>query len=299
MSYLTEELLEEFDKNGYIVIENVLNNEQIENARNELHDYLIKYKNISHENILSGIDTINCSVRKKGAVSELFYSKFKMDIQLDEKIYMTFKELHKFIDSKCLDVVPYFDRVCWRLPDHIVKEGGLKLHIDRNPWTNIKAKKIRNVQSFISLTDHYNSSSGGLCVVSGFHKKFKDYFTKSYDDIEANKGGEFYRMNGKEHTNLHNNLEPVIAPAGSLVIWHNDIPHATCENLISYDTREVIYLSYLPTNYKQNINYWKLQANNFIQNIPPPSYNESNNIVDRDYDINILTEFQKKLIGIK
>ncbi len=27
----------------------------------------------------------------------------------------------------------YFDRICWRLPDHIQSEGGLGLHLDLNP----------------------------------------------------------------------------------------------------------------------------------------------------------------------
>lgn len=296
-SYLTQELLNDFLTNGYVVIENVLSHDQINNARQSLHNYIEKYKGLTHESILSKNTSIN-NIRKKGLTSELFYSKFKMDIHLDEKLYLTFKEIAQSIDPTSKDVIPYIDRVCYRLPDHILAEGGLKLHIDRNPWNTTKAKKIRSVQAFISLTDHYGSNSGGLCVVPKFHKSFDEYFTKSYNKKEAEAGGEFYRMHGKEHTVAQNQLEPIQAPAGSLVIWNNNLPHATCEKLESYDTREVIYLTYLSTNIPTNVKYWKEQKDNFINNIPPPSYNEENNKVDRDYELEDLNEFQKRLLGL-
>jgi ectoine hydroxylase-related dioxygenase (phytanoyl-CoA dioxygenase family) len=296
-SYLTPELLNDFLENGYIVIENVLTPEKIIQARNELHQYIKKYKGGIHDDILLG-QTHQNTVRKKGLTSDLFYSKFKMDLHLDQRLYQTFKEICMSIDSLCKDVVPYIDRVCYRLPDHILAEGGLKLHIDRNPWNMSKAKKIRSVQAFISLTNHYGSNSGGLCVVPRFQKSFNEYFSKSYNKTEAEAGGEFYRMHGLSHTSAQNQLEPVQAPAGSLVIWNNNLPHATCEKLESYDTREVIYLSYLPTNIATNIKYWKEQSKNFVANIPPPSYNDNNNQVDRDYSLDDLNQFQKRMLGI-
>jgi len=296
-SYLTPELLNDFIENGYVVIPNVLSDVEIENARNGLHSYINKYKGVSHEDILAGNVEIN-NVRKKGLTSDLFYSKFKMDIHLEQKMYQTFKEICYVIDKNCNDVLPYIDRVCYRLPDYVLEEGGLNLHIDRNPWTTFKAKKIRLVQAFVSLTDHYGSNSGGLRVVPKFHKIFEEYFTKSYNKTEAELGGEFYRMHGKEHSIAQSLLETIQAPAGSLVIWNNNLPHATCAKLESYDTREVIYLTYLPSNIKTNVEYWKQQKANFVANIAPPSYNDDNFKVDRDYNIDELNQFQKQMLGL-
>lgn len=296
-SYLTPELLNDFLENGYVVIENVLSPFEIEYARQSIHTYIQEYKGVTHEDILNGNVNVN-NVRKKGLTTHLFYSKFKMDLHINEKMYATFKEICKAIDPSCNDVVPYIDRVCYRLPDYILKEGGLKLHLDRNPWNTTKAKKIRSVQAFVTLTDHYDSNSGGLQVVPKFQKMYNDYFSKSYNKTEADVGGEFYRMHGKEHTHLQNQLETVIAPAGSLVIWNNNLPHATCENLNLNDTREVIYLSYLPTNVPQNIKYWKEQLKNFVINIASPSYNDTNNQVDRNYSVGDLNIFQKQLLGL-
>lgn len=297
-SYLTPELLNDFLENGYVVIENVLTQEQIDQSRVALHNYIEKYKGVSHDDILLCNTTTLNNVRKKGLTSDLFYSKFKMDLHLDQRLYQTFKEVCCAIDKSCKDVVPYIDRVCYRLPDHILPEGGLKLHIDRNPWQTNKAKKIRSVQAFISLTDHYGSNSGGLCVVPKFHKSFDEYFAKSYNKTEAEAGGEFYRMHGLSHSVAQNQLITVQAPAGSLVIWNNNLPHATCEKLESYDTREVVYLTYLPTNIATNVKYWKDQKTNFIANVPPPSYNDNSNQVDRDYSLYDLNEFQKQLLGL-
>jgi hypothetical protein len=310
MSLLTSELLKEFLSFGIVVIPNVLSEQEIAEARKGLHEYLINNQNINHDDILDGKVDVSNQVRKKGECAELFYSKFKMNIHLREDIYLTFKDLLQHINPthSNLAPLPYIDRVCWRLPDHIRPEGGLKLHIDRNPWTHKAAKKNRNVQAFVSLTDQYGSNSGGLRVVKGFHSTFDEYFAKSYNEIEANASGEFYRMNGKEHTKAQNELVHIDAPAGSLVIWHNNLPHATCDKLISYDSREVLYLTYLP-NEPMNIKYWKEQAKNFISNIPPPSYYDTKQLqhtssgkntskCDRNYEIKELSQFQLKLLGV-
>lgn len=311
MSLLTSELLEEFIDTGIVVIENVLAQEEIIGARNGLHSTLLNY-GIDHSAILSGIQLPPDSVRIKGNQSNIFYSKFKIDVQLKESIYLTFKDaILKGIEpyesvvekkfGKYDDVLPYIDRICWRLPDHILEEGGLNLHIDRNPWNLSKAKKYRPVQGFIALTDQYGSESGGLKVVKRFHKKFNGYFANSYNETEANAAGEFYRLHDKSHTKLQSELQNINVPAGALVLFNNMLPHATCQHLKSFDTREVIYLSYIP-NAEINKMYCNEQTKNFISNIFPPSYNTDsahyNTVADRNYDVSTLTQFQKQLLGI-
>ncbi len=288
-SFLTEKHLQDFKDDGYVVIENVLSLDEIQNCRTALHEYLQKYKKVNHEDLLSlsNNDTrLQLDVRKKGLTTNLFYSKFKMDVQLNEKMYETFKEICHSLDSTCTDVFPYIYRVAYRLPDHILPEGGLSLHIDRNPWTMEKAKKIRPVQAFVTLTDHFGSNCGGLRVVPKFHTRFDAYFSATkvpakkkggkpesiFENSENNEAGEFYRMHGKEHTSLQQQLVTVQAPAGSLVIWNTNLPHATCEKLESFDTREVIYLSYIPAHYKINRDYFEKQTECFLQNIAPPAY---------------------------
>lgn len=179
-------------------------------------------------------------------------------------------------------ILPYIDRICYRLPDNIQTEGGLKLHIDINPYdinpfnlhkhklSNVKLKKIKPLQSFIALTDCWNSESGGLNVIKGFHKKFDTYFTDQFLDSDTNIG-EFYRFNDKSHAKLLNQLEPVLCSAGSMVLWDSRLPHSTAEKLLGFDTREVIYQTYLPSN-EINDKYYAQQYENYCLNIRPPSY---------------------------
>lgn len=301
--YISQEIIDQFKTNGFAVIDGVFSNKNIENMRNGLHTKLLSF-GINHDAIINGTELPPADARIKGLPSKIFYSKFKIDALLNETMYQIFKkltidciktsEIHK---EDYTDVLPYIDRICWRLPDHIREEGGLGLHLDRNPWNPFGSTKYRPIQGFVALTDQYGSASGGLQLVEGFHKIINEYFEKSYNKIEANSTGQFYRLHDKKHTNLQNELQHVDVKAGSLVLWDNRLPHATCKKLTSFDSREVIYVSYIP-NTKTNIKYWTQQATNFLSNIAPPSYNDNNEQVDRDYDINQLTDFQRQTLGV-
>lgn len=308
---LTAEQLEEYDKNGVLVIENVLTDQEVELARNLLHQQLLSY-DIDHDKVLAGEQQVD-DVRIKGKASRIFYNKWKLDVHLHPKIYNYVKDLmhhtyetgkksgyeHPF--GKFTDILPYIDRVCWRLPDCIKAEGGLGLHLDRNPVDPYLLKvgglkKWRPIQCFVTLTDHYGTNTGGLKVVKSFHHRIDEYFSKS--DIEAGEKGEFFRMGSKSYASLAKELEPINAPKGSLVLWDNRLPHATCDKLDGYDTREVVYLGWLP-DIAINKTYWKQQSEHIKHNIPPPAYlNDNKETSDKNWSENDLTVLQRRLLGI-
>ncbi len=301
---MNETQLEKFKSDGYIVIENILSPEQIAQARTELHYSLLAH-NIDHDKIINFIEPAPNETRIKSHIANIFYAKFKMDLHVNKNMYNIWKSAMSTIDEFPLgpsnDILPYIDRVCWRLPDIIKAEGGLGLHIDRRPgldaFTNIK--KYRPIQGFISLTDHYGNNSGGLRLVKGFHKQFNEYFSKDTNKNDWGTSGDFYRMHSKSYIQLQNKLVTPDVPAGSLVLWDNRLPHATCDNLSGADTREVIYLSWIP-NVPLNIAYVKAQAENFKKNIQPPSYLKNPLLqTDRNYDPACeLTDFQRSVLLI-
>lgn len=198
---LTQEHLDQFEQDGVIVIKNILTDEQVGEARDGLHAQLLGL-GIDQNKVLSGEQVITDGVRAKGKASQIFYNKWKMDVQLRENIYNCMKELTitnfsgKTPFGHFDDVIAYIDRICWRLPDEILKEGGLNLHIDRNPVdpyltgccgsskcknkciTKSKLERWRPIQAFVSLTDSYGSTGGGLKVIKGFHKIIDEYFAK-------------------------------------------------------------------------------------------------------------------------
>jgi ectoine hydroxylase-related dioxygenase (phytanoyl-CoA dioxygenase family) len=307
---LSLEQIEEFKDTGVLIVENVFTDDEIHDFRTEFHKCLKKI-DIDHDLVLQGICPINEGPRIKNKISRIFYAKWKLQIQTDPKVYQIMKELllntygsgitpnfeHPF--GEFTDIHTYIDRVCYRLPDVIKAEGGLGLHLDRNPtdpylFKSTGLKKWRPIQTFVALTDHYSGDSGGLRVVSGFHKQINDYFKNP----SLLKGGEFYRMHSKKHTALEKKCQPLIIPKGSLVCWDNRLPHATCQKLSGFDTREVVYTGFLP-NTELNKIYIENQLKAIRSNHAPPAYEESNSeICDKDWDENELTDHQKKLLGI-
>ena len=303
---LTEEQINEYKNTGLLVIENVLTEEEIEKARKGLHDQLLLF-GIDHDKILSGEHTIEEGCRLKSTASKFVYSKWKLDVHLHENVYQCMKQLmnmtyssgitpyfdHPFGSSD--DIIAYIDRCCWRLPDVIRTEGGLELHLDRNPYDPylIKGKGLerwRLIQAFVTLTDSYGSDGGGLRVVKGFHKEIDTYFNNNFNKKMDNVSkGEFYRMASNSHISLGKRLEPVMTPRGSLVCWDNRLPHATCAKLGGYDTREVVYVGWMP-NVDINKNYAKKQLTNIKNNTPPDFY-----LTDKDWDE--LTSLQWKMLG--
>lgn len=307
MSQLSTEQINEYIETGVLVVDNVFSDSEIEEIRSNFHNQLSKM-GINHHAILEGKEEIKDGIRIKSPISRIFYAKWKLNCHLNPKVLKIADELmshtynapinirnelgfnhpFKIQNSK---VLAYIDRVCWRLPDSIRSEGGLALHMDRNPYDPFleksgTLKKWRPIQAFITLTDHYGSESGGLQVIKGFHKEIDNYFKNSDKDKEIN-GGEFFRMNN--YIELNRRLETIYAPKGSLVFWDNRLPHATSDKLISNDTREVIYTGFLPDT-TLNRSYIAKQRLALEKNFPPPAYVESNpkETVDRDW---LFTEF--------
>lgn len=319
---LTEEQLAEFRETGLLVIEDVFSPVEIEATRQGFHSHLRKL-GIDHDAVLSGLASAP-EIRIKSPVSRIFYPRWKLiDVHLNPKLIRLAQDLlvqtygsdkdpnfqHPF--GPFTDIRAYIDRVCYRVPDSIRKEGGLGLHLDRNPVDPYLEKgpgltKWRPIQSLVCLTDHFHGESGGLRVVPGFHKQIDDYFRGHQasvpDAATAGNGGEFCRLTGIKYTELQRRCRPVIAPAGSVIFWDNRLPHATAASLSGYDTREVIYTGFLPDT-KNNETYVAGQLVALENNKPPPAYAErdgepGNEAGDRDFDISTLNGLQRRLLGM-
>lgn len=313
---ISQEHIDEFIECGITVIEDIFNEEEVDHIRKQLHTQLFEL-GIDHNAIIQKqIEPFN-SVRMKAPTSKIFYNKWKIDVQTNPKIYECVKKLmqqtfspsdvpnFEHIYGPFEDIYAYIDRICYRLPDCIKMEGGLKLHIDRNPFDpyllkNGGLKKWRPIQGFLTLTDHYGSESGGLRVVKNFHKKSDLYFKNnlSLNNENISKGGEFFRLDSRCHTKLEQECQPVNAKKGSLVLWDNRLPHDTCTKLAGIDTREVIYIVFIPKT-SINVEYIKNQLTTINKNIIPPAFNAhgSTELCDKNWNDNQLTKFQKNILG--
>ena len=251
-----EQALEHFKTFGYVVVP-IFTEDEVKQLRQQFHQELLSL-DIDHDAILSGLQPPPLEVKNKSRVSEIRNSQWKVDAQMDPRI----TSIYRFIlDGTFMTgsvpgyehplgvhnaMEPFIDRMCYRLPDKIRAEGGLAMHMDRNPGSPYTGKMYRPIQSFIALTDHYTSNDGGLQLVTKFHKEYDHYFRNYTGEKVEGVEGDFFRMHGKSYDSLRRRLETICVPAGSIVLWDNRIPHATCDQLLNNDTREVIYFSFLP-----------------------------------------------------
>jgi len=307
---LSPEQISEFKANGCLIIPDVLTDVEVDEARHNFHMQL-KSIGIDHHRILAKEVDYCEGPRIKSSVARIYYSKWKLiDVMLHPKVCSTFdaimqatyrtNEIPHFMHpyGRSENNLLFIDRVCWRLPDSVRAEGGLGLHLDQNPFDPYSNTVVfRPIQGFISLTDQYSSTSGGIRVVKKFHKEIEDYFQKGID--EKSTGGAFHRMNSKVHAKLVKRCEPMFAPKGSLVIWDYRLPHQTSDFLSGNDTREVVYCSFLP-DVPLNKIYIAEQLRAVRNNIPPPIYRDANSSIhsDRDWDEQQLPEWQKRYLGI-
>lgn len=278
---ITDEQINEFIENGVVVIENVLNHEEINYYRKCFHDEISKLS-YDYEDIIINNNTEGIKFNEiKSKLNKSFYYKWKMELQSDKRIYDIFHKLlyncanfYGFKVNENFKIYPFIDRIGFRLPDSIHKDGGLNLHVDKI------GKKFRPIQAFISLTDQLGSNHGGLQLV----KKFHISSNLTHEQIKS--------LNLKDNHELISKLNNINLKAGSLVLWDFRLPHKTNKNFISDDTREVIYLSYLPDT-KLNYQYAKDQWNNYCNNTIPPDF--INYKFTDNKTLNLITDYDKNL----
>jgi hypothetical protein len=308
---LTPDQIAEFKENGVLVIENVLTSDEVDISREALHHDIFTRTGILHQSPNWG----EIGARLKGPGMYIYYARWKLlNIHLHPNVTSVYEQLltqtygsgvepnfeHPF--GECTNHLTMVDRVCYRLPDYVSTEGGLSLHLDRNPLDPYLLQaggldKWRPIQGFVTLTDNIDTNSGGLKVVNGFHTIIDDYFKGSSEAVDAcGRRGEFFRMINKSHAKVQKQLNAVYAPKGSLVLWDSRIPHATCDRLLGGDSREVIYTGFLP-NTAINRHFIDIQREAIDSNKYPLYGPKHGGDADKDWEIHELTEEQKMRLG--
>lgn len=308
---LSPEQITVFREEGILVVENVLSQEEVDAARDALHGDILRRTGIQH----GGEHWGELGARLKGPGMYMCYARWKLlHVHLKPAVTSAYEQLlehtygpgyepnfeHPF--GPCFNHLCMVDRVCYRLPDTVSVEEGLALHLDRNPKDPYLLKaggldRWRPIQAFVALTDHFDSNSGGLKVVRGFHKEINEYFEGSAEaEAACGQKGEFFRMNGKSHSKLRRQQEAVYAPRGSLVLWDSRLPHATCDSLQGFDSREVVYTGFLP-NTEINRRYISNQRTDIEKNIYPTYGPRGVCAADRDWEVDELTHEQRMRLG--
>ena len=89
-------------------------------------------------------------------------------------------------------------------------------------------------------------------------------------------------------------LITVQARKGSLVCWDNRLPHATCAQLSGADSREVVFVGFLP-DVELNRKYMAQQLLCMMKSLTPPAY-DSLPTKPPDFSLNDLSPRQQRLL---
>lgn len=217
---LSEEDLEFWNQNGYIVVKNAISKEDCEKTQKAIWEYLKINPNdkrswyIRHEDQkglmlnFSDHETLNrnrFSPRVKKAYEQLYKTT---------KIYKT------------------IDKVSFNPPetnDFIFL--GSPLHWDMS----LRKPLISSLQGLFYLTD-CGSDDGAFHCVPGFHNRINQWL----DELKPHE-------NPRDKI-LNEQARPIAANAGDFIIWDSRLPHCATANT-GEKPRMVQYLTYLPDDY--------------------------------------------------
>ena len=246
-----DNLINQLDEIGIVVIPNVLSKSEINSSQNEMWEALnyltqdfdlpLKYHNKDSWNTYYHLCPIEDMVLQYWKIG---HSKYVWELRQNIKILEIFS---KIWDCKIDDLLVSFDGVSIHFPPEITNTG--KYQEDKNNWYHFDQssyKKGRHcIQSFINLYD-VNEGDSTLSIYEKshlFHEKFFDHY-------QLNVEKDWYKLNNEQLDFFKNCSEnAVLASAGSLVLWDSRILHQgiLCSKYRKQPSiRSVVYICMIP-----------------------------------------------------
>ena len=215
---LSESDLDYWNKNGYIVVKQAISEEDCEQTRNAILEYL----NTSMENSESWY---NNHEAKEGLMVLFTQHAILEKNRASPKIRKAYQQLYK--TDKIYKTV---DKVSFNPPENATyKFRGSPLHWDVSLHLPIPFR----LQGLLYLTD-VQENSGAFSCVAGFHHQIEDWLQNVPSNIHP-----------RDLAIKELEAKPVLGNAGDFIIWHQALPHCATPNR-SIKPRMVQYLTYLP-----------------------------------------------------
>ena len=320
MEYYTtiDNLKETINKHGVAIIPKLLNDEECENMKNGMWDYLEhitqKWSNPIKRNNSDTYKNIYYLFLKNLAIKMIIkywsigHCKMAWDLRQNPKIVNVFAN---FYNVKPEDLLVSFDSSCFHMPPELT---GEEYWTKQPRWYHTDQSYTKNdfsiLQSWITAFD-VNDGDGTLAFLENSHKYDKD-FAEFYDI--SNKD-DWYRLNNDELNFYYEKgckEKLITCPKGSLVIWDSRLIHCGLEpnkNRKIPNYRCISYLCYTPRIHatpeqiieKQNVfnNLLTTSHNPYKNNTVPssPYIDLEEKDLITPIDKPILTELGYKLAG--
>ncbi len=240
---------ENLNKNGYTIINNVFD-------KNEIEEYIKEY-NIWKNNI-PNFNYFHTNIERNGIHKyyEVGHQRFAWLARTNPKITNIFKQLWNTDE-----LVTSFDGCCY-YPNDYSYDQGYWTHTDQSS----RKKGLHCYQSFISLT---NNTQRTLVLYKGSHLLHEDYFTT----MEIDEPRDWNILDKKYVNELVEDKILLDVKAGDLVIWDSRTFHQnTCGDTNCKEERLVQYLCYLPKNAEGNNDDQKKKRLNYFNSIRTTSH---------------------------
>lgn len=223
-----EKSKKELELNGYCIIPNILNSEEIDTIKVLHKEWRDSIPN--HDKLHKIIDPHGIYKYHEGGQQR---SAWK--IRTHPKVQGVFKSLWE-TDN----LIVSFDGSCYISKD-TTKADNIWTHTDQAP----NSHGLKCYQGFVSLTDNKERT---LVVYKGTHKIHKTYFEEK--GIKSNKNWQL--IDKKMVEELKPFKQVLEVPAGSLVLWDSRTFHQNQYGAPNSEERLVQYVCYLPDNHIKN-----------------------------------------------
>ena len=244
-----ENKIRELQENGYTIINNVYNQNEIDEYKEEFFKW---YNNIEN------LDYLHKTIHVNGIFKlfEIGQQRFCWLARTNEKILSIFKQLWNTDE-----LVVSFDGCCYYPKDYI-GENRYWTHTDQSP----QKKGLHCYQSFLSLT---NNKERTLLLYKGSHKLHEDYFIT----MEIDDSSDWHILDKNYVQELAEDKILLHVKAGDLVIWDSRTFHQnTCGDINCKEERLIQYLCYLPKYGEGNNEKEKHKRRNYYKTIRTTSH---------------------------
>ena len=214
--------------NGYVVIPNMLSDEEIEIAKNMFYDWQTSVPRLAE--LHSKIDPHGIyKFHEVGHQRHAWYLRTRPQIQdIFKKLWNTD------------ELVVGFDGSSY-IPKEFSKKDSVWTHVDQAP----NKIGLECYQGFVALTDNKERT---LVVYEGSHLLY-EHFCHDFE-ITGNKNWQI--INKKYLDTIYDKKRVLHVPAGALVLWDSRTFHQNQYGQPKSEERMIQYLCYLPKNSPKN-----------------------------------------------
>lgn len=221
---LSQEDLDFWDHNGYIVVKNAISKKDCEDTQQAIWDYLQMDPDKKETWYIRHKD-------QKGLMLNFSDHETLNRNRFSPRIKKAYEQLYK-----TTEIYKTIDKVSFNPPEN---ENfiflGSRLHWD----TSLKQPIPFGLQGLLYLTD-CGPDDGAFHCVPGFHNQINQWL----NDLENNE-------NPRDKALKTLQSKPITGNAGDFIIWDNTLPHCATPNK-GETPRMVQYLTYLPNDYNDS-----------------------------------------------